>query len=67
VRRTVRGNYTKDGQSMGPGDIKIDVKGMKDEYLETITLPKEPGYYVGRILFDTPSGDKSYVYHFYYK
>lgn len=67
VRRRVSGGYTKDGQSLGPGDIKLIVKDMKDEFLETVMLPKEPGYYVGRINFSTPSGNKDYVYHFYYK
>jgi hypothetical protein len=67
VRRTVSGGYTKDGKSLGPGEIKLVIKDMKDEFLETVMLPKEPGYYVGRINLSTPSGNKNYVYHFYYK
>jgi hypothetical protein len=67
VRRIVSGGYIKDGMSMGPADIKLVIKNLKDEYIETVMLPKEPSYYVGRINLSTPSGDKDYVYHFYYK
>ncbi|WHY77268.1 hypothetical protein QNH20_24875 [Neobacillus sp. WH10] len=67
VRRIVSGGYTKDGKSLGPNEMKIIVKDMKDEFLETVTLPKDPGYFVGRITLSTPSGNKNYVYHFYYK
>ncbi|MGG1679632.1 hypothetical protein ACIFOT_28520 [Neobacillus sp. NRS-1170] len=67
VRRTVSGGYTKDGKSLGPKEIKFIVKDMKDEFLETVMLPKDPGYFVGRIELSTPSGNKNYVYHFYYK
>lgn len=67
VRRIVSGGYTKDGKSLGPGEIKFSVKHMKDEFLETVMLPKEPGYFVGRINLSTPSGNKNYIYHFYYK
>jgi hypothetical protein len=67
VRRIVSGGYTKDGNSLGPTEIKFIDKDMKDEILETVMLPKEPGYYVGRITLSTPSGNKNYVYHFYYK
>lgn len=67
VRRTVSGGYTKDGNSLGPGDIKLIYKDLKNEYIETVILPKEPGYFVGRIDLGTPSGHKNYVFHFYYK
>jgi hypothetical protein len=67
VRRTLSGGYTKDGKSLGPGDVKFTVKEMQDEFLETVMLPKEPGYFVGRIGLSSPSGNKDYVYHFYYQ
>jgi hypothetical protein len=67
VRRTVSGGYTKDGQSLGPGEIKFLTKDLKDEFIDTVILPKEPGYFVGRIDLSTPSGNKNYVFHFYYK
>jgi hypothetical protein len=67
VRRIVSGSYSKDGKSLGPGDIKSIVKEMQDELLKTVMLPKDPGYFVGRIGLSTPSGNKDYVYHFYYQ
>jgi hypothetical protein len=67
VRRTVSGGYTKDGMSLGPNDIKLIDKDMKEEFLETVILLKDPGYFVGRINLSTPSGNKNYIYHFYYK
>ncbi|WNF22750.1 hypothetical protein [Mesobacillus jeotgali] len=67
VRRSVSGGYTKDGHSLGPGEIKLIFKDFKNEYLETVILPKEPGYFVGRIDLGTPSGHKNYVFHFYYR
>ncbi|MBS8265612.1 hypothetical protein DYI25_14380 [Mesobacillus boroniphilus] len=66
VRRTVSGGYTKDGKSLGPADIKLIYKDLENEYLETVILPKEPGYFVGRIDLGTPSGHKNYVFHFNY-
>jgi hypothetical protein len=67
VRRRVGGGFTKDGQSLGPNDIKLIYKDMKNEFLETVMLPKDPGYFLGRITLSTLSGNKNYVYHFYYQ
>jgi hypothetical protein len=64
VRRTGTSVFTKDGQSLGPADVKLTYKDLNEEYSESVQLPDEPGYYVGEIYNATPSGSKSYVFHF---
>lgn len=64
VRRTSSGGYTKDGDSLGPGDVIITDKESGDQIISTIELPNAPGYYTGKIDFSTPSGEKHFVYHF---
>ena len=64
LRRTSSGGFTKDGASLGPGDIKIMDLVSEDQIISTIVLPDAPGYYTGNMDFGTPSGTKQFVYHF---
>lgn len=64
VRRIGSFSLTRDGQSLGPGDIATTVKELDGEYIETMELPSEPGYYTGVLDNSTPTGSKNYVFHF---
>ncbi|MGG3560638.1 hypothetical protein ABES03_03330 [Neobacillus rhizosphaerae] len=67
-RDKIIGNWglslSKDGQNLGPVDIKSTSKHTKERNIETIKLPDEPGYYVGQISIGTPSGRIEYVFKF---
>ncbi|MBS8265611.1 hypothetical protein DYI25_14375 [Mesobacillus boroniphilus] len=64
VRRIGSFSLSRDGESLGPGDIATTVKELDGEYIETMKLPSEPGYYTGVLDNSTPTGSKNYVFHF---
>jgi hypothetical protein len=65
VRRIGSFALARDGESLGPGDINTEYKELGGgEYIETMVLPSEPGYYTGVLDNSTPTGSKNYVFHF---